>query len=209
MPIAAVIKSALLVLVLINPFLLSVYLMGMMRQLSLATFTRVMFHAVVISGVVFCLFALIGDRLFTDVLQVRFAAFLIFGGIVFLIIGIRFVFQGPEAVELLRGEPEHLAGSVAMPFLIGPGTINASILAGSRVGPGNAALAIAAALLGTLVIVVAFKVAHDFVGVRNKRLIDRYVDLCGRISALVIGTISIEMIFQGVEAWLTQSPLTQ
>jgi small neutral amino acid transporter SnatA (MarC family) len=38
-------------------------------------------------------------------------------------------------------------------------------------------------------------------------LVERYVDLCGRLSALVIGTIAVEMIFQGIEGWLKSSEL--
>ena len=115
----AIVKSATLLLVLLNPFLLAVYLLGIIRDLKLAAFSWVMFRAAVISGIVFVCFAWLGDYIFADVLQVRFSSFLVFGGIVFLISGIRFVFQGPEAVELLRGSPEHIAGAVAMPFMIG------------------------------------------------------------------------------------------
>lgn len=33
---------------------------------------------------------------------------------------------------MLRGKAEHLAGSVAMPFMIGPGTVNASVIIGTK-----------------------------------------------------------------------------
>lgn len=41
------------------------------------------------------------------------------GAVVLLAIGLQFVFRGPTAIELLRGESEHLAGAMAMPVLIG------------------------------------------------------------------------------------------
>ena len=40
---------------------------------------------------------------------------------------------------------------------------------------------------------------------RNARLIDRYMEVVGRISALLIGTFAIDMIFEGVGAWLLDS----
>ena len=199
---AVFIKSSTLLLVLLNPFLLAVYLLSIMRELSLSRFLWVMVRAGLISFAVFVFFAVLGDHIFTDVLQVRSAAFLVFGGIIFIVIGIRFVFEGPEAVELLRGSPEHISRSVAIPFMIGPGTINASVLAGSRMSPYGATCAIALALALTIVVVIALKILHDYVNAKRETVVQHYIDLCGRISALVIGTIAVEMIFQGIEGWL-------
>lgn len=198
----AFVESAIVLLVLLNPFLLSVYLLNLMQKLDIRRFGQVLVRAALISGVVFVAFAWAGDALFSRVLHVRFCAFQVFGGIVFLIIAIRFVFAGSEAISLLRGKAEHLAGSIAMPFMIGPGTINASVLAGTRLPIALAALAIVAALLITVLTVLALKTLHDVVRTRDERLVERYVELVGRISALVIGTIAIEMMFQGVDSWL-------
>jgi len=41
-----------------------------------------------------------------------------------------------------------------------------------------------------------------FVKARNARLIDRYVEIVGRLSTLLIGTFAIEMIFEGTGTWL-------
>ena len=198
----AFVESAIVLLVLLNPFLLSVYLLNLMQELDIRRFGQVLVRAALISGVVFVAFAWAGDALFSRVLHVRFCAFQVFGGIVFLIIAIRFVFVGSEAISLLRGTAEHLAGSIAMPFMIGPGTVNASVLAGTRLPIALAALAIVAALLITVLTVLALKTLHDVVRARDERLVERYVELVGRISALVIGTIAIEMMFQGVDSWL-------
>jgi small neutral amino acid transporter SnatA (MarC family) len=202
MNVDGIIRSATLLLVLLNPFLLSVYLLDVFRRLDATTFTAVMLRGAAISMAVFLLFGWLGEDVFRDVLQVRFASFLVFGGVIFLIVGVRFVFQGPEAVELLRGEPEHVAGSVAMPFMIGPGTIYASIHTGYRLAFPDAAIAIVSAVLVTVVVVIVLKRVYDWVKERNEALVSRYVDLCGRISALVIGTFAVEMIFLGIEQWL-------
>jgi multiple antibiotic resistance protein len=59
-------------------------------------FRRVLLNAGFISFLVFAFFAWTGDLVFTDLLQVNFASFLIFGGTIFLFIGLRFVLAGPE-----------------------------------------------------------------------------------------------------------------
>ncbi len=196
----ALVESGTLLLVLLNPFALSAYLIDLIRKLDLATFSRVMVRAALISGTVFALFALSGTAFFERVLQVRFAAFQIFGGILFLVIAVRFVISGGSALETLRGPPEHLAGAIAMPFMIGPGTVGGSIVIGSRSG-ALGVLAIAGALVLTVLGVVLAKVIHDHVQARNEKLVAGYLDIVGRVTALVIGTLAVEMLLEGYRNW--------
>lgn len=196
------VASLLLFLALLNPFMMSVYLIDLITDLPRAVFVRVLARGALISGAVFAVFAWSGDAIFSDVLQVRFASFQVFGGIIFLLIGARFVFTGADAMRAMRGQPEHLAGSIAMPFMIGPGTVSASVVVGARL-PLPAAIAVIATTLAiTVALVTAIKLAHDFLKERNARLIDRYMEVVGRISALLIGTFAVEMIFEGVGAFL-------
>lgn len=196
------VNSAILMLVLLNPLLLSTYLIDVVKELDPRVFARVLVRAFLISGVVFLLFARAGDGIFTRWLQVRFEAFLVFGGLVFLIIAIRYMVHGASVIDTLRGEPEHLAGSIALPFLIGPGTVSASVLTGVRLPFLFACLAIIAALVTSCFLLIAFKLLHDWVRERNEALVERYVEIAGRVSALLIGTIAVEMMFKGVESWL-------
>jgi multiple antibiotic resistance protein len=200
-----IVKHALLLFVLLNPFLLAIYLLNLVRDLDLRTFVRVVSAGAFIAAAVFFPFAWLGDRIFTNVLQARFAAFLVFGGIVFLIIGLRFVFEGPQAIEMLSGPPARLAGAIAMPFMVGPGTVNAAVLAGSRMHLFSACVAIAAALAATVAILILLKLLHDWARGRSASVVERYVSIAGRISALVVGTLAVEMIFQGIEQWLSST----
>jgi len=195
------IRSASLLLVLLNPFLLSVYLLDLVRTLDARRFARVLARATVIATAVFVVVSWLGERLFTVVLQARFASFLLFGGVIFLLVGVRFVLEGPAALSGLRGDPRHLEGSVALPFMIGPGTVSASVLAGARLGPLLGAGAIACATLLAAVALLLLKRLHDVVKRHNEELVERYVDIVGRVMSLVIGTYAIEMILQGLEQW--------
>ncbi len=196
------IKATTFLFVLLNPFLLSIYLLDLLHQLPLRRFATVVARGGLIASAVFVLFALTGDRVFSDVLQVRFAAFLIFGGLIFLVVGLRFVFGGPNTLAELRGDPKYLEGSVAMPFLIGPGTVSASIFAGLRQEALPAVGSVVLATFLALASLVAFKVLYDYLAHRHEAIVQRYVESVGRIMALVIGSIAVEMILQGVEAWL-------
>jgi len=192
-------KSASLLFVLLNPFLMSIYLMTLIRELAFRDFWAVMLRAHLISVVVFIVFAIAGERIFEEVFKVRFASFLIFGGIIFLLIGVRSVFSGKIVLFETRGDPEHLAGSVAMPFMIAPGTISASVLVGASLPPVHSALAVAMAVSASLCSIVLFKYIHDPLVARHERLLNRYVEIIGRVVAIFTGTYAIEMIVRGCE----------
>ena len=195
------IQSSALLLVLLNPFLLIVYLIDVVQKLDGRGFTRVLIRAGLIAMAVFWFFAALGDAVFSNVMHAEFASFQIFGGVVFLLIGLQFVFLGPTALEILRGESEHLAGAIAMPILIGPGTISASIIIGKRHDIMPACRAVLVAVLVSTVIMIGLKALHDYVRPKHELLIQRYIEIVGRITALFVGTVSVEMIMQGVRTW--------
>ncbi len=194
-------RSVMLILVLLNPFLVIVYLIDVLRKLDRKQFTGVLVRAGMIATVVFWAFAILGDTIFSRVMHAEFASFQIFGGVVFLLIGLQFVFRGPTAIKILRGESQHLAGAIAMPVLIGPGTISASVIVGERLVAIEACAAVITALGTSILIMIGLKALHDYVRPRHEPLIDRYIEITGRISALFVGTISVEMIMQGASAW--------
>jgi small neutral amino acid transporter SnatA (MarC family) len=196
------IKSLALLLVLLNPFLLIIYLIDVVQKLDQKQFVQIITRGGLVATVVFCSFAILGDAVFSNIVQAEFASFQIFGGIIFLVIGLQFVFRGPKAIEILRGGSEQLAGAIAMPVLIGPGTISASIIIGKRLDPLPACAAVVAAIIICLVIMVILKEAHDFVRSKREPLIDRYIEITGRITALFVGTVSVEMIMQGIRTWV-------
>lgn len=198
----AFVESVLLLLVLLNPFLLAVYLVELFRSLDFGAFVRVLVRAAIIASSIFAIFALAGDAVFSRLLQARFASFQVFGGIIFLLVGIRFVLTGTATIEGLRGKPEHVAGAIAMPFMVGPGTVGASVMAGGRLAPLAAVCAVAIAVVLTMLTLVGLKIAFDRMRGRSDALVQRYVEVVGRVSALVVGTFAVEMIMRGLGGWI-------
>jgi len=194
--------SFLLLFVLLNPFLMSIYLIDLTSDLGVTVFPRDLAVSAIVSGIVFMGLAWGGDAIFSEYLHVRFASVQVFGGVVFPLIGMRFVLSGADAMRSMRGQPKHVTGSIAIPFMIGPGTVSASVVVGARLPLPNAAAVILLTLAFTVVLVTAIKIAHDYVKERNARIIDRYVEIVGRLSALLIGTIAVKMIFEGLGSWL-------
>jgi small neutral amino acid transporter SnatA (MarC family) len=134
-------------------------------------------------------------------MQVEFASFQIFGGIVFLLIGLQFVFRGPKAVEILQGESKHLAGAIAMPVFIGPATISASIIIGKKHDLMIACIIVISMVVFCTAVLALLKRIHDVVKPRREAIIQRYIEIAGRVTALVVGTIAIDMIMRGISSW--------
>jgi len=198
------IHALLLLFMLLNPFLVILYLFDAIKKLSTSQFNRVMLKAGIISLAVFLFFSMLGDYIFNVIFQAEFASFQIFGGIVFLVIGLQFVFKGSATIDALRGEINQMAGAIAMPILIGPGTISASVLIGKRLKPLPAVLAIVIAVGMSILIMIILKQVHDRVKTKREDLIERYTEVAGRILSIYVGTISIEMIMRGLHVWMSK-----
>lgn len=204
-----IIKAGTLLFVLLNPLLMSVYLVDVIRETRLTLFSQIMLRASITSVAAFLLFGWLGDVVFTDVFHVRFSSFLVFGGIIFLLIGVRMMLTGSAAlVPLQGGEPSRVAGAIALPFMIGPGTISASVIIGKRLQePVSVFFAIVIAVTLSTVSLIALKVLHDLVQKKKEELLERYLDITGRVIAMFIGTYAVEMIMRGVELWLENAGL--
>ncbi len=195
------IQAAVLLLVILNPFALTVYLVDIIRSNPTRVVVAIVARATLISGIVFGAFALAGDAIFSRVLHVRFGSFQIFGGLLFLIIALRFMLSGSHTLVTLRGEPGQIAGAVAMPFMIGPGTVSAATMAGLHLPAAAALAAIFLALACTAALLVGFKLCYDWIGARSASLTERYVQIASRVSAMVMGAIAVEMVLVGLRAW--------
>jgi len=196
-----ILKSTALMLVLLNPFLVIIYLVDLVEKLDRSSFARTLVQGSLIATVVFCCFAVLGDVIFSSIVQAEFASFQIFGGVIFFLIGLQFVFKGPTAIEVLSGESKNLAGAIAMPVLIGPGTISASVVIGKRHEVLLACAIIIVAVAISVAIMLALKALHDYVRPRKEPIVKRYIEIAGRITALYVGTVAVEMIMQGIRTW--------
>jgi hypothetical protein len=59
-----------------------------------------------------------------------------------------------------------------------------------------------AAVFISLLIVILLKALHDHVRNQREALVERYIEIAGRITALYVGTVAVEMIMQGSRTWL-------
>lgn len=201
--ISTIVSSLIPFLAILNPFALCLYLAGVMDDLESRVFVRVLFWASLISLVVFWIFAVVGERLLLDFLGVRPEALRIFGGVIFFVVAYNYVTKGFRATELLRGSLEELPSAIALPFMIGAGTITQAILLGKKQGPYLSVFILFLGLFVCFSIVIAFKLVRDHLKKAREKVFERYVNILSRINGLLIGAISTEMVVSGIrKLWL-------
>ena len=197
-------KSLIPFLAILNPFALCLYLVGVMEDLDKEAFLRVLIRACGISFAVFCVFGLAGEPFLVDLLGIRPDALRIFGGVIFFIVGYNYVVKGYRTNEMLRGSLDELPSAIALPFMIGAGTLTQSILIGKQHSMGVTILVISIGILVSFAIVLVFKLIRDHMRGPKERVFERYVNIMVRINGLLIGAISTEMIISGVRnMWST------
>jgi multiple antibiotic resistance protein len=170
-----------------------------MEDLETSNFFKVLCGASVISLAVFSVFVLFGEPLLVVVLGVRPEALRIFGGVIFAIVGYNYVVKGHRATQVLRGNIDELPSEIALPFMIGAGTITQSILIGKRHTTGTAFLIVLTVIVLSFFIVMTFKFVRDKLAGTKEKVFDKYVNILSRINGLIIGAVSTDMIVSGMQ----------
>jgi multiple antibiotic resistance protein len=119
-------------LIMLNPFALFLYLEPVRRDLHHKQFMSVIFKASVISLMICYLFFFSGEFLFNKVFRIDFESFRIFGGIIIFSYAYFFIVKGQRALIMIKENLDDLASEIALPFMVGAGTISLSILTSYR-----------------------------------------------------------------------------
>lgn len=181
-------------LAILNPFALCLYLEDSMHELDFGEFARVAAGASGISLFTFWVCALGGRPLLVDGLGVMPAALRLFGGVIFFVVAYNYVMKGHEATAELRGSVRNFPSAIALPFMIGAGTITQAIFIGEHLPWLMGLLVILLGIVITFGILLSFKLIGDHLKRSRERVFYRYVDTVARLNGLIIGAISAQMM---------------
>lgn len=199
----------LLLLILINPFSQTLYLKELIDTMKLREFFGVHLRATLLSFSVFAVFAVFGETILTNIFQVRLAALQIFGGLVNIYIAYRYITAGPGSNVLFKGSVTDLAPTIALPYMVGPGTLWTSILIGNHFHDVIALALIAAVLVFNMAFVLGSKIVFDRTTGRQETMLGKYFSVLMRTVALLVGGVGVEMLIQGVESAIRDGILVQ
>jgi multiple antibiotic resistance protein len=194
------ISSILSFLVMLNPFALFLYLKPVMNDLSDHDFLRVFIKATIISFFTFLTFLFFGDVFFLRVFRINFESFRIFGGIVIFSLAYLFIVRGEKAFIQMKGDLHDLASEIALPFMVGAGTISLTILMRDRLLLWQGIIALVIILVVNFVVIMSLKRMRDKMRSENWRIaFDKNMEILLRINGFFLGAIGVDMIVLGIQ----------
>lgn len=186
-------------LALMNPFALFIYTLPLIKEFPLRRYAVLMARATLISWLIYLFFVIFGNFLFDSVLKISFDSFRIFGGLVLTAFALSFIIQGKDSMITTKGELSKIAAEVALPFMVGAGTITLSIVLGSRLGSTKGSIAITIVMLITLLSVIALAAFRRFLRDDLRIVLDKNLEVFLRLNGFIVGAFGIDLIVIGVQ----------
>ncbi|HEV7331957.1 MAG TPA: MarC family protein [Flavisolibacter sp.] len=197
-------------LVMLNPFALFLYLKPVMNNLSDHDFRKVFTRATIISFFIFLAFLIFGDVFFLRVFQINFESFRIFGGIVIFSLAYFFIVRGEKAFIQMKGDLTDIASEIALPFMVGAGTISLTVLMRERLLLWQGVVALVIILLTTFCFIIGLKKIRANMKSENVRVVfDKNMEILLRINGFFLGAIGVDMIVQGIKTSFAAPLITQ
>ena len=192
-------SSIIEILVMLNPFALFLYLEPIRKDLSHKSFMLVIFKATLISLFICLAFYFSGDVLFRKVFMIDFESFRIFGGIIIFSYAYFFIVKGQKALIMIKENLDDLASEIALPFMVGAGTISLSILLSQKHSLWMGALALLIIFAINFLVLFSLKRFRDSIdGRKFKTAVDKNMEVLLRLNGFFIGAIGINMVLTGI-----------
>lgn len=164
-----------------------------MQELDNKTFDKVLFRASLISLALFVMFLFGGTYIFTEIFRVDIESFRLFGGIIIFAFAFLYIIKGDKAFIRLK-DLHDLPADIALPFMVGAGTISLSMFYGTKHGTLNGVGVIVIALVINFAIILVLKYSRDKMPKNLKLGFDRLMDVFLRLNGFFVGSIGVEMI---------------
>lgn len=194
------ISSIIEVLVMLNPFALFLYLEPIRKDLTHRSYILVIFKASLISFFVCLLFFFFGDVIFRKIFTIDFESFRIFGGIIIFSYAYIFIVRGQKALIMIKENLDDLASEIALPFMVGAGTISLSILLSQKHSYFIGALSLLIIFAVNFFTLFLLKKFRDSIEKRKfKQAFDKNMEVLLRLNGFFIGAIGINMMLTGIK----------
>ncbi|MFB6307633.1 MAG: MarC family protein [Flavobacteriales bacterium] len=193
-------SSIIAFLVMLNPFALFLYLLPIIKELNLRSFAVVLFKASITALVILFLFFFFGKSIFNNIFHIYFDSFRIFGGIILFTYAFMFIVNGKKAFITLKEDLNKLASEIAVPFIIGAGTISLAVLLGKDYEILKGSTIIVIVLIVNYAIIYTLAVLRHFLYKKQMQTIfDNNMEFLLRVSGFFIGAIGVDMVVKGIE----------
>jgi multiple antibiotic resistance protein len=185
-------KAFLAFLIIMDPFVSSLYFVGISRSFS----SKEKRNAVNLSAFIACITLLIflfGGPVTLELLGISIPSFKIAGGIVLLIISIAFIMGSSKEREQEKIDKDAAIMIIGVPLITGPGVLTTTIIMRANYGLVLTSLAALASLGVTWLFLMGADITH-FV------LKDKGMEIASRIMGLLLAAIAIQFILDGLQS---------
>jgi multiple antibiotic resistance protein len=189
-----VLSIVLLLFIVLDPFGNLVTLNTLLRNQEPAQRRRIMLRESVIALCILLLATTAGEPIL-KALGLKPFALGIAGGIVLFMISLGMLFPTRRVIEDDALE-DPLIVPIAMPLIAGPSAISMVILLAEKHGPTTVAIAVAIASVVITSILVVSPTIYGFLGRRGALAMER-------LMGMLLVMISVQMILDGIDAYLT------
>lgn len=187
-------------LIMLNPFALFLYLHPIMKKLDDQKFVIVLYKATMISFLIYILFLIIGDYIFQYIFRIHFESFRIFGGVVIFSFAYLFIVKGRKAMIFMKSDLNDLASEIALPFMVGAGTISLTLLMSHNHSFMMGFMMLAFVLSCNFFIIIGLKKLRANISKKKLRLaFDKNLEIFLRLNGFFLGAIGVNMIIIGIQ----------
>ena len=145
-------------------------------------------------------FVYFGNFIFESVFQIHFESFRIFGGIIIFSFAYFFIVKGQKALIMIKENLDDLASEIALPFMVGAGTISLSILLSQNMDYMNATIALATIfIINFILLVILVQLRNTIDKKKFKTAFDKNLEVLLRLNGFFIGAIGVNMIVIGIK----------
>jgi len=176
-------------LVIIDPLASAVYFLGISKKFTNQEKIGAINFATLIAGVTLVFFLITGPFLLS-ILGIDISSFQIAGGLVLLLISIKFALGTFLTKEEVVNKQTSIM-IIGVPLITGPGVLTTTIIMVGEYGHLVTFVAAMAALAVTWVILKFGDVIYKFVG-------EKWMEIVSRLMGLLLAAIAVEFITKGV-----------
>lgn len=189
-------KAIIALFIIVDPFGNVPIFIGLTEKMPEAKRKKVFNTATIVGVILLLVFAFTGQEIFL-IFGISLNSFEVAGGLLLLIISIRILISGSlhESAE----SPESIgAVPIAIPLLVGPGAITATILNLQTFGTLVTIISVLVVLLLTWIILRNVGTVYKFLGKTGSTVI-------ARVMSLLIAAIAVQYILSGISQFLASA----
>jgi len=114
--------------------------------------------------------------------------------------------QGSKTLTTMKESLEDLSSEIALPFMVGAGTISMSVLVGYRHTTVTSLIMFVIIMLVNYAVIVSLKSVMDYLDKKMQKLIlYKYSNVLVRINGFILGAIGVDMVIKGVQSFFKVS----